>query len=344
MHSQVTLDADGPGQTYELITSILAPGHNPIEAPGHMDSNCDNHSSYDRHISEVFDTDLNDYIFKFDIHVAEDNDRCKNFDRQRNEIKTYDQSPDNLLGIAGETVEYRWKFKLDDNFQPSSSFTHIHQLKAVGGTEDSMPLITLTARKANPDRLELRYAETTTQVTLSTADLSLFKGNWVEIIETVKYGESGVYTISISDISTGNQLFTYSDPNIRMWKTEADFIRPKWGIYRSLNNASQLRDETVLFANFSINEDTTLSINEHMLTSGINIFPNPTEGIVHITSKNNFDEFYIDIHDITGKIVQKNLIPINNIIDISQLKQGIYFMKYTKQGRGIAMVHKVLKK
>ena len=54
-------------------------------------------------------------------------------DRQRMEIKTYDKSPDNLVGVTGETVEYRWKFKLDSGFQPSASFTHLHQLKAVGG-------------------------------------------------------------------------------------------------------------------------------------------------------------------------------------------------------------------
>ncbi|MFK7948626.1 MAG: hypothetical protein AB8G11_13630 [Saprospiraceae bacterium] len=39
---------------------------------------------------------------------------------------------------------------------------------------------------------------------------------------------------------------SYSDNNIRMWKTDAEFIRPKWGIYRSLNDSTSLRDEEVL--------------------------------------------------------------------------------------------------
>lgn len=272
LHAQVTLEADGPGQTYELITSVLAPGHNPIESPGEADGSCDNHTSFGRHISEVFDTDLNKNVFKFSLHVANDNDRCRNFDRQRNEIKSYDQSPDNLLGVEGETVEYRWKFKMDINFQPSSSFTHLHQLKAVGGTEDSMPLITLTARKATPDRLELRYAETTSQVTLTTIDLSLLKDKWIEVIETVTYGEIGIYNLIITDIDSDTQILNYSDPSIRMWKTQADFIRPKWGIYRSLNNASQLRDEEVLFADFSILEDSTLSVDENALELDICFF------------------------------------------------------------------------
>ena len=33
LFSQVLLDADGPGNTYELITSVLAPGYDPVEEP-----------------------------------------------------------------------------------------------------------------------------------------------------------------------------------------------------------------------------------------------------------------------------------------------------------------------
>lgn len=248
LFSQATLVADGPGNTYELITSVLAPGANPVETP-----DC-SHPAFGRHIEEVWDADLGAYVFAFHIHTNEDDDRCINFDRQRNEIKTYDQSPDSLKGVLGETVVYKWKFKLDAGFQPSNSFSHIHQTKAVGGPEDGMPQITLTARAGSPENLELRYAETNTQVTIATAPLSLFKGVWAEATETITFGEPGSYDLSIVKVSDGSTLFSYSDPSIRMWKTDADFIRPKWGIYRSLNNAQQLRDEIVHFADFSIEE------------------------------------------------------------------------------------------
>jgi len=39
-----------------------------------------------------------------------------------------------------------------------------------------------------------------------------------------------------------------------MWKTGADFQRTKWGIYRSLNNDQDLRDEIVYFTDFYIEE------------------------------------------------------------------------------------------
>ncbi len=246
--TQVILNADGPGNTYELITSILAPGYNPIETPDCI------HTDFGRHIDEVFDNTFNGDVFRFHMHVTPDNDRCIKDDRQRTEIKTYDQSPDNLLGVNGETVEYRWKFKLDSGFQPSASFTHLHQLKGVGGPYDSMPLITLTARKGTPDKLELRYAETSSQTTLAQTDLTPFKGVWVEVVETVAYGNPGTYDLSISTMVGGAPLFSYSNNSILTDKLNSTFTRPKWGIYRSLNDSTNLRDEGVLFADFSIRE------------------------------------------------------------------------------------------
>lgn len=256
-YAQVSLSADGPGDTYQLIASKLAPGYNPIEAPGIKKGDCNNHSSFnDTHISEVFSKELQKHVFKFVIHVEEDNDRCKKFDRQRNEIKSYKSSPDNLKGVQGETVEYKWKFKLDIGFQPSKRFTHLHQLKAVGGLDKDMPLITLTARKGSVDRLELRYASDLDQNTLTKVNLDELKGNWVDVIETVTYNEKGKakFSIIIKNLKTGKIILEYKNNDLKMWKTEADFIRPKWGIYRSLKNSQDLRDEEILFADFVITE------------------------------------------------------------------------------------------
>ncbi|MDT0539451.1 heparin lyase I family protein [Croceitalea sp. P059] len=247
-NNAVILKADGPGNTYDLITSVLAPGNNPIEVP-----DC-NHSEFGNHIDEVFDSELNENIFRFYIHTTPDNDRCLNFDRQRNEIKTYDKSPDNLLGIENETVVYKWLFKLPEGFQSSPNFTHLHQLKSVGGDFSSMPMYTLTTRKGSPDRLELRYAETDTQITLKQTDLATLIDVWLEVTETISYGASGTYAISIKKVIDGTVLFEYANNDIINWRPEGTFVRPKWGIYRSLLNAQDLRDETILFANFSVEE------------------------------------------------------------------------------------------
>jgi hypothetical protein len=148
-HAQVTLDADGPEGvgTYELITNALAPGtaNAAVEAPDAI------HPSFGRHITEVFDKDLNKNVFEFYAHVSNnppDNEPVKGkTDRQRVEIKTFEPSPDNLKGTVGETVQYKWRFKVPVGFKPTADFTHIHQVKAVDG-DAAHPLFTLTLRKS----------------------------------------------------------------------------------------------------------------------------------------------------------------------------------------------------
>lgn len=244
----VMLSAYGQGDTYGLITSILAPGYNPIETP-----DC-NHAEFGDHITSTYDIDLEKYVFQFHIHVTPDNDRCINFDRQRNEIKTYNQSPENLLGRQGETVTYSWKFKLAEGFQSSPKFTHIHQLKSVGGEYSSMPMYTLTTRKSTPDRLELRYAETDQQITLQQIDLAPLINRWIEVSETINYTQNGNYTITLIDVLTQVTLLSHTNESAINWREGAEFVRPKWGIYRSLLYPEDLRDETVLFADFQIIE------------------------------------------------------------------------------------------
>ena len=267
--SQVTLEADGPDNTYELINSVFAPGRDAVENPECV------HPEFGRHIAEVWDSNLNQYVFEFYSHVTPDNDRCINFDRQRIEIKTYASSPDNLKGVVGERIDYRWKFRLPEGFQPSSNFTHIHQIKAVGG-DDGNPIFTLTPRKGNPNRLELIHNSSTK---LKTVPLAQFEGIWVECNETVTVGTTGTYSMEIRQVSDGTVLLSYNNDNLMTIRPDNDFIRPKWGIYRSLNNAADLRDEAVRFAGFSIEELST-SVTEAGPTAPVKTclyqnYPNP---------------------------------------------------------------------
>jgi hypothetical protein len=243
------LTADGPGNTYELIAGVF--GGSPVEDP-----DCA-HPTFGRHVSEIFDNTLNKNVFAFAIHVVPDDDRCNGAtDRQRNEIKTYGPSAENLKGQLGDTVTYRWKFKLDAGFKPSSSFTHIHQIKGGDGNDDA-PTITITPRAGNPEKLEIIHTGNSSGSTLGkvkVVDLAPFKGTWVEVIEKLIYKTAGSYEVSIKRISDGAELLSYSNNNIDLWRDGTTFCRPKWGIYRSLNNVASLRDEEVRFADFCIAE------------------------------------------------------------------------------------------
>ncbi|WNJ19034.1 T9SS type A sorting domain-containing protein [Pontibacter sp. G13] len=337
LFAQVQLDADGPGGTYALITSVLAPGHNPIEAP-----DC-NHGAFGDHIDEVFDSVLNAFVFRFHIHTSPDNDRCINFDRQRNEIKSYDQSPDNLLGVDGETVRYSWKFKLDAGFQSSSSFTHIHQLKSVGGSLASMPMYTLTTRKSSPDRIELRYAETDNQITLKQTDLAPFLGEWVSVTETIQYGTSGTYEIEMVRLSDSTVLLAHSETHIVNWRPGADFVRPKWGIYRSLNQVQDLRDEAVLFANFEVDEWVASSVQDAKWLD-IQLLPNPVSEVLKI-QRLPHSIHQVMIFGLDGKLVLKQSVKAGSDIslNVSGIPNGTYLVHLlgdqSHTSRKICIIH-----
>jgi hypothetical protein len=305
--AQTILNADNtPNNTYELINSVLAPGATAIETadqtPGGL------HTAFGRHIAEVFDTDLNKNVFEFYAHVTPDNDVTGGLDRQRVEMKTYAASPNNLKGILGETVVYKWRMKIPIGFQPSSSFTHIHQIKAVDGDESS-PIFTLTPRKKSPNNtMQLIYVVDSNGSNDYKAEvnLSLFEGIWVEVIERVKIGtgSTGTYSISIKKVNDGIELLSYTNDAIQTVRTAAtdigspqvanSFIRLKWGIYRSLTDSGSLRDESIRFSDFSISEIITPSVvvsentNKTITVTGIAgkgtsvsaIFPDATTGTI----------------------------------------------------------------
>jgi hypothetical protein len=248
LSAQAFLNANGPGDTYELINSVLAPAGDVVEHPECV------HPEFGRHIAEVWDAEQGKYVFEFYMHVTPDNDRCLNFDRQRMEIKTYDASPDNYKGITGETVTYKWRFRVPVGYKPSSNFSHLHQVKAVGGTDDD-PLITLTARKGSPNKMELIYNNTTK---VSIVNLSLFEGSWVECTEVIFVDSlHGTYSMVVKKVSDGSTILSYSNNDLMTIRPDNTFIRPKWGIYRSLLSSADLRDDTLRFSDIYVAEGTT---------------------------------------------------------------------------------------
>jgi len=328
--SQTLLEANGPGNTYELINSVLAPGATAEETPDQFDP------SYGHHIAEVWDAELGKYVFEFYVHVSVPNElqdeSTGDTDRQRCEIKTYASSPDNLKGVSGETVVYKWRFRLPVGFQPSSGFTHIHQIKAVGG-DDGMPLFTITVRKASPNRIELIHNNVTK---LTTADLSLFTGQWVEATERVKIDSiHGTYSLTIKNVSTGSTILSCTNNDLMTIRASNDFVRPKWGVYRSIVNIADLRDEAVRFNSFSIFEEPLTFLPTQTMDN--------QTGLKATTCSNKLNIDYI-LHE--KETVQLNIMNINGQVikplflhqtqesgkhqyqyDVSTLRNGIYFLR-----------------
>ena len=326
--SQVTLDANGPGNTYELITSVFAPGNgvSSVEAPDLYHPWA---AGGNRHIAEVFDADLFRNVFEFYSHALLDNEPVDPTltDRQRVEIKTYAASPDNLKGTVGENIIYKWSFKLPVGFQPSSNFTHIHQIKAVDG-DDSNPLFTLTPRLGTPNKLELIYVENSTSGTnkVCIVELLPFLGNWVDAEERIKVGSNGIYSIILKKHSNGAVLMSYTNTNIATIRPDNTFIRPKWGIYRSILDIGNLRDEAVRFSGFSIQEVATLNTNSNDIGENEINISNPINENLELSEiiLKNYNK--LQLFDISGKIILE-LNGLTNKIDLSNLNSGIYLIQ-----------------
>ena len=248
-----SLVADGEGQvdTYDLIRNFAGP--NPIEAPDLYEIN---HPGAP-HIFEELDESIGNH-FVFVIHRDDDRDRDRLdiTDRQRNEIKTYDKSEDAVKAYEDEVMIYRWKFKIEPGISLTSRFSHFFQLKAVGG-DDSQPLITITGNvQSGDDGFEIRHSPLTSTVDLARVSRDKVEGRWLTAYVRATFSEDGDFRMIIVDEVEREVVFDISEQGLDMWRGNAadHFVRPKWGIYRSLAEKESLRPdvEVVRFADFEV--------------------------------------------------------------------------------------------
>ncbi|HEX6276314.1 MAG TPA: hypothetical protein VFZ53_24910 [Polyangiaceae bacterium] len=239
------LNADGPAgrDAYELVESVFGVGS--VESPD------TDHAPPFRHVLEDVDGEVGAH-FVFLIHRDVDHDRGRT-DRQRMEIKVYDESDDALKARDRSTFTYAWRVKLGDGMTVSKKATHLFQLKAVGG-DDQMPIVTLTgARRPHGDRLELRHTAGDPSMTvLADTDWPSLLGEWLEVRCLAAFAQRGSLSFSVTR-PNGVVVLEHVAKDIDLWR-DGEFVRPKWGIYRGLADANALRpdEERVGFANIGV--------------------------------------------------------------------------------------------
>jgi hypothetical protein len=84
--------------------------------------------------------------------------------------------------------------------------------------------------------------------------MSQVKGHWISAEEHLTYGDSGSISLKLTRMTDGKVLMNYSKGGLKNFFV-GDYMRPKWGFYRSLNNKQQLRDETVYFTDVKIQKE-----------------------------------------------------------------------------------------
>ncbi|MGL1889739.1 MAG: T9SS type A sorting domain-containing protein, partial [Reichenbachiella sp.] len=127
----------------------------------------------------------------------------------------------------------------------------------------------------------------------------------------------------------------------RMWKTEAAFIRPKWGIYRSLDDQASLRDEEVLFADISIEEieedivDPPLALKEEL---AFQIYPNPASDVLIIATEQFVDSLTVKLYNASGSLVLSQTQKSNQLV-VGHLDNGLYVMVLSNKSGVISSQH-----
>ena len=201
-------------------------------------------------------------IFRFDLHLAEDCEPVANvFGKQRNEIKAFKGSPDHLKGFYGQTMRYSWKFRIHSTMLVSRKFTHLFQMKFVGG-DQQMPALTFTGAKYSNGNAVFQVRNASASGIgvgyLAVVPLSDVQSKWVEaVVEAtmLPIDHGGWLKVQLTRVDNGNTLVNIDTP-IDMWRPGNEFMRPKWGIYRQSNHSlilpGDLNDAVVYFADFCI--------------------------------------------------------------------------------------------
>jgi hypothetical protein len=250
---EIKLQADLTSGKKAIPQVQAAFGKYSIESPELFEGN---HRDFE-HLTVKKDKEMG-ASFVFHLHRDKDKDQDKDWpkgqERQRNEIKGYQSSPKTMKALQGEVTRYHWYLKIDESFAITKNFCHFFQLKPVGGENSSDPLVTLSGSivRGKP-QLEIRWWTKDGKERLFVADWKDSKGKWLECECISRLDEKG--TIRISVRSTDDVIrFGHELQNFNSWHPGNSFVRPKWGIYRSLVDMDDIPNEEdeVRMTNFTI--------------------------------------------------------------------------------------------
>lgn len=173
---------------------------------------------------------------------------------------------------------------------------------------------------------------------------NLFNTHWDNTAK-VPYltGNSGLNTfLSYDDEqSIGLKAMYVIDHNLGgaiIWEITGDYIEtsPGSGVISSTPLVDTINN---VFCNYT-NSGSTAGLSE--MSSFTAVYPNPSNGKLIIDNKTSSD-LNADIVDMNGILVRqlKTILPGNSVLDETELKQGIYFVRILKD-RDLLEIHKII--
>ena len=133
-----------------------------------------------------------------------------------------------------ETHHIKWYLKIDKSFQINKEFCHFFQLKAVGSNNIDDPILTLSGvTERGKPQLQLQWWSLKESGRIFLTEWERCKDKWL-ICECISnYSKNGSIHFSIRSMDGKINLKKQLN-NLETWRDGFEFVRPKWGIYRSL--------------------------------------------------------------------------------------------------------------
>lgn len=195
---------------------------------------------YDR--ANLFPGRHSDYIivesgdhYRFNIW-KDDRDSTGGGDRQRTEAKGMVHNGAALKMTNGQTWNISYRMYMPATLHGTSKFTHIFQTKIPA--TDAGPFVTLdlTRESSASETLRARAYANSGSPTIASTPLGPLRNTWITIQWTLTIGQSGSARFVCID-SKGKTVADSTRHGVVI-PDEGDYVRPKWGIYRSVKSAS----------------------------------------------------------------------------------------------------------
>ncbi len=187
--------------------------------------------------------------YRADIY-KDDRDTTGGGDRQRTEFKGMVAGGKELDMKDGETWHISYEMYIPSTLHGTSRFTHIFQIKTV--SPDAGPWVTLDpSRSGSTETLRAR-AYGTSGPDIASTNLSPLREKWITVEWTIKVGSSGTAGFVLRNgTGSGAPVVVQGTRTKVKIPANGDRVRPKWGIYRSIESASSdIIDTHLLFRNF----------------------------------------------------------------------------------------------
>jgi hypothetical protein len=167
--------------------------------------------------------------------------------------------------------------------------------------------------------------------------------------------------VTFSGLATNTTNVNLLDPSVSTLYAEDHFAIMNWGATIISNNVDEYTNGHAQYYTFE-NFDTALryywieagddslcltrsyynapvwqvGVEENQDFSAVNIYPNPTSGVLNISHDSNFELSSVSVYDMTGHLIKENLYFRNqNSFDVSELPSGFYLIKLQSVNGGI---------